>query len=147
MKNSFWSILLVLVSGMILLQSFALAQPEGKPRPPKGGPMPPEEMIKELKKELNLTSDQEAKIKKIFESQKIEMDKMMDAVKKEREAIREKMEQQRKEIGAKISAILSEEQKKKYEELQKKHFRKMPPRDHGDGEEAPMPPPCPDHQE
>jgi len=102
-------------------------------------PITTEGFVKELKKELNLTNEQESKIQKIFDAQSEEIEKKVklskkdkkikrEEMKKEHNTMREKMEKQRKETDAKISAVLTDEQKKKFEELQKKHSQ-MPPRE------------------
>jgi Spy/CpxP family protein refolding chaperone len=78
----------------ILSLTVAFAQPMDHPRSPHGGPLSPMGMVKELKKEINLTSEQETKIQKIFEAQWEEMRRMFDAAEEEREAMREKMDKQ-----------------------------------------------------
>jgi Spy/CpxP family protein refolding chaperone len=124
--------------GLVCL-SVSFAQHRDHLRPPKGGSMPPEEFVKELKKKLNLTNEQEAKIQKIVDAQQEEMKKTFKASKKEhearreemekeRDAIREKMNKQRKETNENISSVLTEEQKKKFEEMQKEQPQRPPRR-------------------
>jgi Spy/CpxP family protein refolding chaperone len=132
---------------------FGHIPPEDQP------PLPPEEFVKELKKELNFTSDQETKIQKILEAQSEEVKKMFESakkdreakreeMKKEREAMHEKMEKQRKETDAKISAVLTDNQKKKYEELQKKNSQRPPRMPKPENEQdRPMHEECPDRNE
>jgi Spy/CpxP family protein refolding chaperone len=103
----------------LLCLSVAFAQPMDHPRPPHGGPMSPKRMVKELKKELNLTDEQATKIQKIFEAQREEMKKMFEASEEERGAMHEKMDKQLEKTNAKISAVLTEEQKKEFEKMQK----------------------------
>ena len=67
--------------------SIAIVQPMDHTRPPQDGPISPKGMVKGLKKELNLTEDQAAKIQKIFEAQREEMRKIFDAAEEEREAV------------------------------------------------------------
>ena len=142
---------------VLIFQSMTIAQPQDRPMPPEGGPQRPEKIINDLKKELNLTSEQEAKIRKIFDSQSKEMkelfesdkkarETMLEEMEKERDAMHEKMENQRKETDAKISAVLTDEQKKKFEELQKKHSQ-QPPRMLEPENDRPMREECPNHQE
>jgi protein CpxP len=141
----------------LVFQSLTIAQPQDRPMPPKGGPMPLEKIMNDLKKELKLTSEQEAKIQKIFDAQSEEMKEMFEPEKKalevqreemknEHEAMREKMKKQRKKTDAKISAVLTDEQKKKFEELQKKHSqrpRRMPEPEN----DRPIREECPDRNE
>ena len=150
---------LLLNINLVLFASFSFAQPHDRPMPPPPGIMPLEEIIKDLKKELNLTDEQETKIKSVFEAQRIEMKKTFEAERKarearyekmdaERNAMREKMEKQRKDTDAKISVILTDEQKKKFEELLKKHTRRLPHMQRQEGEnDMPMPEECPDLSE
>jgi Spy/CpxP family protein refolding chaperone len=121
---------LIISIGALICSSFSFAQPQDHQMLPRGGPMPREEFVKDLKKELNLTREQEADIQKIFDAQ------------------RETMEKLRKETDAKISAVLTEEQKKKFEELQKNRSQKPPrmPRPENE-QDRPMREGCPDHIE
>jgi periplasmic protein CpxP/Spy len=123
------------------------AQPQDpRPMPPKGVRMPPREFIEVLKQELNLTGEQESKIQKIMDTQAVEMKKMFEAEKMERDAMRKKMEKQRKETEVKISGVLTEEQNKKYEEMQKKHPQRPPrPRRPEGGNDRFMYEECPDN--
>jgi Spy/CpxP family protein refolding chaperone len=119
-------------------------------------PLPPEEFIGELKRKLNLTSEQEAKIQKIFDIQNDEMKKTFESEKitqkeisgemnEEHTPMREKLDNQRKEIDTKISAVLTDEQKKKFGELQNRH--PQPPGTPGPDNDRPMRDERPDHQE
>lgn len=114
---------------VLFLQSFAFAQSEHRPPPPPmGGQMPPGDPVKEMKRVLQLTDEQTAKIEKIFDSQRDAMEKMMDASDAEREAMRASMEKSRKETDEKISNILTEKQRQKFLEMKKKHQQRRPER-------------------
>ena len=117
---------LVLGVATLLVVSCIQAQPHGGLMPPPGGgPFSPKKLLRELKKELNLTLDQEAKLQKIFDEQQKQMDQMFDLMEQQREEMFEKMEQQRKQTDEKIVTLLTEEQKKKFGELQKKRSRRF----------------------
>jgi periplasmic protein CpxP/Spy len=118
---------LIMSIGALICSSFSFAQPQDHQMPPRGGPMPREQFLKDLKKKLNLTSEQEQKIQQIFIAQSEEIDK-------ERNAMREKMEKQRKETDEKISAVLTDEQKKKYKELKREHTQRPPRMRKSEGE-------------
>jgi periplasmic protein CpxP/Spy len=118
---------LIMSIGALICSSFSFAQPQDHQMPLRGGPMPREEFLKDLKKKLNLTSEQEQKIQNIFNAQSEEIDK-------ERNAMREKMEKQRKETDAQISAVLTDEQKKKYKELKREHAQRPPRMRKSEGE-------------
>jgi Spy/CpxP family protein refolding chaperone len=89
-------------------------------RPPMLGPMFSEEHIAMLKDALTLTDSQIAKVKAIFSEQEKEMQQHQDLRQDDPRAKDERMMEKRKEIDGKITAILSAEQKQKYEELIKK---------------------------
>lgn len=150
---------LVMGFGALMVSSFSFSQPEGRPMPPNEGPVSPEQRVKELKKELNLTDKQEGNIQRIFEAQNKEMKELFESemkardakreeMKAERDALCKKIEKQRKDTDAKISAILTDEQKKKFKELQKNHDQRPPrKRRHGGENNMPMPEECPDRCE
>jgi len=141
------NIFALLFAGLVSL-SVVSAQPVDQPRPPQGGPMSPKQMVSQLKKDLNLTDEQSAKIQKIFEAQREEMRKMFDAAQDERDAMFEKMEKQKEETNAKIVSLLTDEQKKKFEKIRREH-RQRPPQPPGQGGpgDRPAPEGCPDPQQ
>lgn len=159
MRHSYLTKMLTMVIVTLMFQLVVFAQPKDRPMPPTGGHVPPDEFIKELKKELNLTSEQEDKIQRILNSQQAEMNKMFEAekqkqeikreeMKKEHDTMREQMEKQRKEIDAQMTSVLTKEQAKKFEEMQKKHSEMPPPRERQGGREGkPIHEGCPDHRE
>jgi len=126
--------------------SVAIAQPMGQPQPPHSESMSPKEMVRQLKKDLNLTDEQSPRIQKIFEAQREEMRKMFDAAEEEHEAMYEKMDKKREETNAKISLVLTDEQKMKFEKMQKDHAQR-PSHPLQPGYERPMREPCPDNPE
>jgi Spy/CpxP family protein refolding chaperone len=116
---------------------FSFAQPQDRPMAPPGDPRSPEKMVIELKKYLKLSGEQEQKILKILEAQDDEMMTIVESemkaresrreeIEKSRDAMREKMNLQRKETDAKISAVLTIEQQKKYDKFQKNHAHRPP---------------------
>jgi Spy/CpxP family protein refolding chaperone len=117
----------------LLCLSVAIAQPMDHPLPPHGGPMSSMRMVKEL----NLTDEQATKIQKIFEAQREEMKKMFEAAEEEREAMHEKMDKQFEKTNAKISAVLTEEQKEKFKKIQKERSQR-PPHMPGPEDDLPM---------
>jgi Spy/CpxP family protein refolding chaperone len=134
MKHRIVIATLILCLSTLFLSMVSLSQPEDRPLPPPGGPPPPEIFLNELKNELNLSGEQVEKIQKIFdvqseimfESEMRSREAKHEAIEKERKAMHEKMDKQRKETDAKISALLTDEQKKKFEVLQKKQAQRSP---------------------
>jgi len=94
----------------LLLQVSAVAQPMR---------MSPEERTAQLKKELSLTEEQAAKVRTILDEAQKESQKLFESSRGDRAAMREMMMKKAKETDEKISALLNEEQKAKFAELQK----------------------------
>ena len=123
----------------------------------EGRGVPPRDIIQVLKNELQLTSEQEAKIQKILEPQQMEWKKSFEfemkrprmrggKVEQDRNAEAEQMEKRRKDMDEKISSVLTPEQKKKFEEVQRKCFVMPPPMGRGE-EESPCGELCPEMDE
>ena len=111
--------LLVLV--MVLLGFSGMAQ-DRPMRGPEGGGGDGGMNIKQLTKELKLSADQKSKIEAI----QAESAKATEALKAKMEdggdkkAIRQEMKASREQTAVKIKAVLNDEQKVKYDELQEK---------------------------
>lgn len=112
--------------------------PQGEHRMRHGDP-PPQEQVKRLTKELNLTADQQTQLKQIFADQEKnreqDRESMQNASPEERRA---HFEQTREQVDAKIEAILTDAQKKKFADM-RAHMRQH--RMHGEGEGQQPPPP------
>jgi Spy/CpxP family protein refolding chaperone len=113
--------------------------PQGEHRMRHGGSPNPQEQVKRLTKELNLTADQQAQLKQIFADQEKsrEQDRasMQNASPEERRA---HFEQTRQQVDAKIEAILTDAQKKKFADM-RAHMKQH--RMHAEGEGQQPPPP------
>ena len=113
---------LVFVSG-IAGTGILSAQDAKKPEETKCGKMCPAtykktgNMGERLSKKLGLTAEQKARVDEIIKSK-------MDRMEQERKACREKMESIKTETDAQITAILTPEQKTKFEELRKNRENK-----------------------
>ena len=81
--------------------------------------MSPDERTAELKKELSLTEKQAVHVKKIFEQLQRESEELFEASGGNRGALREMMMKKNNEADEKISALLTADQKKKFEEFKK----------------------------
>ena len=83
----------------------------------------PEERIAHLKEKLNLTSEQETKIRDIFKAEGDKMREEREANKGNRpnpDERRKKMEERRERVDAAIKGVLTPEQQTKWEEMKKK---------------------------
>lgn len=83
--------------------------------------------MEELKEGLDLSRDQEKKVREIIEAGSETMRKAREGMQDggDREAMREKMQQMREEQNQKIKAVLSEEQFVKYEQIQQERRERM----------------------
>ena len=86
-----------------------------------GGPrgmMSPDDQLKRLTKELDLTADQQSKIKPILADTQKKMEDARDNSNSDRQAMREKMMQIRQDNNDQIRAQLNDSQKEKFDKLQ-----------------------------
>lgn len=92
-----------------------------------------------LTRQLSLTPDQQATIKPILLDQKAKMDAQMSSG---QPMDRKAMMAAHKEEVAKIEAVLTPEQKTKYEEMEAKRRERMQEQRNGDTPPATPPPPA-----
>src|SRR5438270_261585 len=100
------------------------------------GRMDPNERVKMLSQKLNLTKDQQAKVKDIFTSQQKQMQSLMQDQSMSREDKRSKFEQMRSDTDSQIRGVLTVDQQQKFDTLLKDREQHMGGRhqhgDHGD---------------
>lgn len=134
MKNSLFTrrMMLVTVTGLAAAP-VALAQDP----PPGGGRRPGGargNQLEEMKKRLNLTADQEEKIKGIYEGQMKQMQELREnADPNDRKAMREKMMKLRQDTNAKVLDVLNDEQKEEFKKMQEEMMQNMRNRRGGRG--------------
>ena len=94
-----------------------------------GGPrgmMSPDDQLKRLTKELDLTADQRSKIKPILvDTQKKIEDVRDNSSNGDRQAMREKLMQIRQDNNDQIRALLNDSQKEKYDKIQEQREDRM----------------------
>ena len=100
-----------------------------------------EDQLKHLDKELSLTDDQKAQIKPILEDAHAQSKKLMEDDSVAREDKMAKMREIHVASNNKIRALLTDDQQKKWDALQKEHQGHMGHRGPGGPEGAPPPPP------
>jgi Spy/CpxP family protein refolding chaperone len=113
------------------------------------GRMDPSQRVKMLSETLNLTNDQQSKVKDIFTSQQKQMKSLMQDQSTSREDKRSKFEQMRSDTDSQIRAVLTGDQQQKFDALLKEREQRMGQHhqhgDHGNGGEQgqsqPQPPP------
>ncbi len=130
-RNLTWVAGLAIILGFALSGVTARAQDSGAPegqglgRPERRRVSNPEEQLKRLAADLNLTDDQKDKIKPILEDRHEKMQKLFtdDSISPEdkRAKAREIFEASNK----KIRDVLNDDQKKKFDELQARRRERM----------------------
>ncbi len=130
---------LILMTGLCLIALVALAQQQPAPPAQSEGQhgqhaargMPSvDDHVKMLSEKLNLTEDQQAKIKPILEDQRTQMQALMKDNSLSPDDRRDKARSIHDETHAKIRDLLTDEQKKKFDAMQTEmheHMQHHPP--------------------
>jgi periplasmic protein CpxP/Spy len=79
------------------------------------GPMSPDDQLKRMTKDFDLTADQQAKIKPILVDAQKKMDDVRNDSSGDRPAMRQKMMQIRQDTNDQIRALLDDKQKEKFD--------------------------------
>jgi Spy/CpxP family protein refolding chaperone len=98
-----------------------------------------DEQLDHLSQKLNLTDAQKPQIKTILQDQRDRMKQVMDSSTGPREENRSKMREIHEAAADKIRAVLTDEQKAKFDKMQDQH-RKHTEEGHGDQGTPPPPP-------
>jgi len=119
---------------------------QGPPPGGHGGPggrggMNPERRLEMMQKQLSLTADQTAQIKGIFDEGKGKMEELHANTALSEDDKRSKMMEMHKQENEKIKAVLTPDQKTKYEAMEAKQRERM--QEHRQGGDGPPPPPPP----
>ena len=103
-----------------------------------GGRMDPEQQTKMLSEKLNLTKDQQSKVKAIFTDHQKQMQSFMQDQSMSREDKRAKFEQMRGDTDSQVRGVLTGDQQQKFDALLKEREQRMGQRhQHGDHDQAP----------
>ena len=97
----------------------------GRPGGGRGGQMSPDQRLKRMTKELNLTADEQAKIKPILVDEQKKMQDLMNDSSNDRQAMRAKMMQLRKDTNDQIRALLDDKQKETFDKLEAERQERM----------------------
>ena len=112
MTRRFLLVAVTSVLGVVIASGIAFGQ-RGNRQPPSV-----DEQVKRLADRLNLSDDQQSKIKPILEDQRQQMASLREDTSLSREDRMSKMRSIRESTTSKISAILNDDQKKQYEAMQ-----------------------------
>ena len=137
------------VAGVVpmLAQDTTAPSQQQQDGPPRGGPgggrgMGGERQLEMMTKQLNLTPDQVTQIKAIEESSRKESMALREDTSTPQDQKRDKMMAMRTASQAKVRAVLTDEQKTKYDAMQARMRERMQDRGpRGDGPDGPPPPP------
>jgi Spy/CpxP family protein refolding chaperone len=127
---------LMMICGLMLgIAGFANAQQGGGQGGGQGRMMmKPEDRVKQLDEKLKLSDDQKTKLTAVFTEQVEAMKKFREEMQGgDRDAMREKMQKMRADNDAKVTAVLTDDQKKTYEAWQKEQRAEMEKRRQGGG--------------
>jgi len=146
-RRTNWFVILTLAIPLIA-GSAAYAQDQNGPPPggpggasgdhgpgPGGrrGPMSPDDRLKMLTTNLDLTNDQQTKIKPILESEQKKMEDLRNNSSDDRQAMRQKFQQLRDDTNSQIRALLDDKQKPKFDKMLQDEQQRMGQRGHMGG--------------
>jgi protein CpxP len=149
-----------LVALLSLCFGTAFGQDQAAPPPPSGqqseqgmehrmghGPMMPsvDDQIKHLTKKLNLSDDQQAKLKPILEDQRKQMEAIHNDSSLSREDRFTKMQALRQSSDTQIKSVLNEDQQKSFDKMREEQHSRMGK--WKGGENAPPPSGAPNNQQ
>lgn len=123
--------LLCMLLTLLAIPLFAAGAPAATPQgsgPGGGGrrgPMSPDEQLKRMTKDLDLTSDEQAKIKPILVDEQKKMEDLRNDSGGDRQAMREKMMQIRQDHRDHLRAVLDDKQKKKFDKQEQQREERM----------------------
>jgi len=89
------------------------------------GPMSPDEQLKRMTKDLNLTADQQAKIKPILVDARKKMEDTRNDTSSDRQTMRQKMMQIRQDTNDQVRALLDDKQKEKFDKQEQERQERM----------------------
>ena len=99
------------------------------------GPMSPDDQLKRMTKDFDLTADQQARIKPILEDAHKKMEDARNDSNGDRQTMRQKMMQIRQDTNDQIRALLDDKQKEKFDK-QEQERRDRPQNRRGGGPES-----------
>lgn len=129
-KRSFYLILSLLLAMPILAARASAAQYQGGGGGQMGGggrrgPMSPDDRLKQMTKDSDLTTDQQAKIKPILEDEQKKMMDLRNDTTSDRQTMRTKMMQIRKDSTDQIRGLLDDTQKAKFDKMEQEREQRM----------------------
>ena len=105
----------MVLGGLVACSTLATAQDA---TPKKKARFTPEQQLERMTTQLNLTDEQKPKVKAVLEETSKKMQEIRNAPDFDRSHMREKMQPVMEKQNEKMKAILTEDQFKKYQEMQ-----------------------------
>lgn len=146
MKRQLCSLVLtgLLATGVMLAQEPGSAPEQGAPQAEGGGMgghgghrMDPDQALAHMTKRYKLTADQQSQIKPILQDEQQQMQAMRADTSTSRDDKRAKMQSMRQASQQKIEAVLTDEQRQKFDADQQKMQQRRAEHMHGGMEGAP----------
>src|ERR1700733_1753434 len=97
----------------------------GQRRGAGAGPMSPDDQLKRMTKDFDLTADQQSKIKPILVDSQKKMEDLRNDSSGDRQAMRQKMMQIRKDTDDQVRTQLDDKQKEKFDKQQQEREERM----------------------
>ena len=89
------------------------------------GPMSPDDQLKRMTKDFNLTADQQSKIKPILVNAEKKMEDVRNDSSLDRQTMRGKMTQVRQDTNDQVRALLDDKQKEKFDKQEQERQDRM----------------------
>jgi protein CpxP len=126
---------------MLAQDTAPATQQDGPPRGGMGGRMGGERQLEMMTRELSLTPDQVTSVKGIEADSRQQMMALREDTSTPQEQKRDKMMSIRSASQAKIRALLTDDQKVKFDKMEARMRERMQNRGGGGGPDGPPPPP------
>ncbi|HSZ18493.1 MAG TPA: hypothetical protein VK770_01805 [Candidatus Acidoferrum sp.] len=104
------------------------------------GPMSPDDQLKRMTKEFNLTANQQTKIKLILVDEQKKMEDVRNDSSVDRQTMRGKMMQIRQDSNDQVRALLDDKQKEKFDKQEQERMQNRRGGPGGPGGDNPSPP-------
>ncbi len=116
---------LAFAAGLLVVgQTSSQTAPAGQESYGKMGPMTPESRLKMLTEKLDLTADQQAKLKPVLEDESTQMKTLHDDTSLAPEDKRAKMKEVHESSTEKINAVLTPDQQSKWKQMKQEMMEK-----------------------
>jgi Spy/CpxP family protein refolding chaperone len=130
-RSYFWILSVLLAMPLVAVGARAAQYQGGGPGGPGGqrggrrGPMSPDDRLKEMTKDFDLTADQQTKIKPILVDAQKKMEDLRNDSSGDRQSMRGKMQQIQQDSNTQIRALLDEKQQAKFDKMQQDREDRM----------------------